>query len=138
MERRIILFKKCVFFLSSRNYRQKYIISIYETKGLMRNERLVAIQSNNLARDVLSPSLLVVHDTSRGCEDNVSELTRREKFNNPLLHIRKANVVPWRDTSGLVDASIQLDDNLARTVIIDFLKFANITCRQEINVRICV
>jgi hypothetical protein len=35
-------------------------------------------ETEDLASNVLPPGLLVVHDTSRGGEDNVTELTRGE------------------------------------------------------------
>lgn len=92
---------------------------------------------------MLASCLLVVHDTSRGCENDVSELTRRQKLDNPLLEIGEADIVSGGDNTSLVEAiielaagrqegdlrllpAVQLDDNLARSVIIDFLKFANI------------
>ena len=61
-------------------------------------------ESDNLACDVLSPRLLVVHDASRGCEDDVAELTRRQELHNPLLHVDELDVVAWRNNTGLVDA----------------------------------
>ena len=86
---------------------------------------------------MLSPSLLVVHDTGRGGEDDVSELTRWKELDDPLLHITETDVVPGGDTSSLVDTSVELDDDLAGAVIIDLLELANIACSQEVNVRIC-
>jgi len=50
-------------------------------------------ESNNLAGNVLSPGLLVVHNTSRGGKDNVTELTGREKLHNPLLKVGELDVV---------------------------------------------
>lgn len=35
-------------------------------------------KAKDLASDVLSSGLLMVHDTSRGGENNVAELTRRQ------------------------------------------------------------
>lgn len=89
--------------------------------------RCLVEESNDLARDVLSPGLLVVHDTSRGGKDDISKLTGRKELDDPLLHLSKADVVPWRDTSGLVDTSSELDDDLAGTVVINLLELANVS-----------
>jgi hypothetical protein len=69
-------------------------------------------QSNDLAGNVLPAGLLVVHDTSRGGEDNVTELTRRKELDNPLLNLVELDVVAGRDTSALVDTTVELDDDL--------------------------
>ena len=84
------------------------------------------LQSNDLSRDVLSAGLLVVHDSGRGGQHNVTELTGRKELDDPVLHIGETDVVSWGDTSSLVDASIELDDDLAGTVIINLLKLANV------------
>jgi hypothetical protein len=52
---------------------------------------------------VLATGLLVVHDTGGGGEDDVSELTRWEELDNPLLEFTKADVVSWGDDTGLVE-----------------------------------
>lgn len=54
---------------------------------------------------MLATSLLVVHDTSRGGEDDVSELTGWEQTDNPLLELTELNVVAGRDDTGLVEAA---------------------------------
>jgi len=53
---------------------------------------------------MLSPCLLVVHDSSAGGEDNVSELTGRQELDDPLLEVGKLDVVAGADDTGLVDA----------------------------------
>ena len=69
----------------------------------------------------------MVHDTSRGSQDKVTELTGWEKVVDPGFDILLFDVESWRDDTSLVDTTNQLDDNLARTVIIDDFKFSNIT-----------
>ena len=59
---------------------------------------------DDLAGDVLPPRLLVVHDASRGREDDVTELTRGQEVDDPLLHVAELDVVPWADDAGLVEA----------------------------------
>jgi hypothetical protein len=53
---------------------------------------------------VLASGLLVVHDTSGSCEDDITELTGRKELDNPLLKIAEADVIPWGDDTGLVKA----------------------------------
>lgn len=69
----------------------------------------------------------MVHDTSRGGEDNVTELTGRKELDNPLLHVAELDVVAGRDDTSLVEAAVKLDDNLAVAVVIDLLELANVT-----------
>lgn len=89
----------------------------------------------------------MVHDTGRGGENNVSELTGWQKLDNPLLELTEADVVSWRDDTGLVETisksvlfkvywqceslpAVQLNDNLARSVVINFLELADVTLKQ--------
>jgi hypothetical protein len=37
------------------------------------------------------------------------------------------NVITGRDNAGLVDASIKLNDDFARSVVVDLLEFTDIT-----------
>jgi hypothetical protein len=83
-------------------------------------------EPNDLARHVLPSSLLVVHDTRRSGENDVAELTRRQQLDDPLLKIRQSNVVAGRDDTGLVEAAVELNDDLAVTVVVDFLELANV------------
>jgi len=84
-------------------------------------------ETKDLASDVLSPGLLVVHDTSGGGEDDVTELTRGEQLDDPLLHIAELDVVAGGDDTGLVDAAVELDDDLAVAVVINLLELANVS-----------
>jgi hypothetical protein len=102
-------------------------------------------ESNDLARDVLPASLLVVHDTGGGGQDDVTELTGGKELDNPLLELREADVVTGRDNTSLVETkrfvsttaeafesyqenlpAVKLDNNLARAVVIDLLELANV------------
>lgn len=42
-------------------------------------------ERQDLSTDVLSPGLLVVHDTGRGGEDDLSEGSSREQHVDPVL-----------------------------------------------------
>ena len=61
-------------------------------------------EPDDLAGDVLPTGLLVVHDTGRGGQNNVTELTGRKKLDDPLLEIGELDVVAGADDTGLVDA----------------------------------
>jgi len=76
---------------------------------------------------MLSPCLLVVHDPGRRREDDVPELTRWEQLDDPLLEVTDADVEAWGDDTSLVQATVELDDDLAGTVVVDFLEFTDIT-----------
>ena len=83
-------------------------------------------EAEDLAGDVLATSLLVVHDTGRGGEHNVTERTRGQKLLNPVLDLAELNVEARRNDTTLVDATDQLDHHLARTVVVHLLKLANV------------
>lgn len=80
---------------------------------------------------MLTAGLLVVHDTGGGGEDNVTELTRGKELDDPLLHIAELNVVAGRDDTGLVDAAVKLDNNLAVAVVVDLLELANVAWHER-------
>jgi hypothetical protein len=61
-------------------------------------------ETNDLARYVLAAGLLLVHDSGRGGEDNVAELTGREELDNPLLELAEADVVAGGNDTALVEA----------------------------------
>jgi hypothetical protein len=84
---------------------------------------------------VLATGLLVVHDTSRGGEDDMAELTRRQELGNPLLELTELHVVAGRDAASLVDASVELDDDLARAVVVNLLELANVAYDRIILAR---
>ena len=61
-------------------------------------------ETNDLSGNVLATSLLVVHDTSRGGENDVTELTRGKELGDPLLHVTELDVVARANDAGLVEA----------------------------------
>ena len=68
--------------------------------------RALVEETDDLAGDVLSPRLFVVHDASGGGEDDVAELTGRQELDDPLLEVTELHVVAWADDTGLVEAAI--------------------------------
>lgn len=75
---------------------------------------------------MLAAGLLLVHDAGRGGEDDEAELTGGEKLDNPLLKLAEADVVAGRDDTALVEAAVELDDDLAGAVVVDLLELANV------------
>lgn len=73
----------------------------------------------------------VGHDPVRSTDQNVTELTRRKKIDNPLLEITNLDIKPRANDTALVDAASQFNDNLAGSVIIDNLEFSNVTCDRS-------
>jgi len=70
-------------------------------------------KSNDLPSYVLPSRFFMVHDSSRGCENDIAELTRGQELDNPLLEVREADVIARGDDTSLVEAAIQLNNNLA-------------------------
>ena len=66
-------------------------------------------------------------------ENDVTERTRGEEQVDPGLDLSNLNVEPGRNNASLVQAAIQLNDNLARTVVVDNLKLANVSCNMAIS-----
>jgi hypothetical protein len=48
-----------------------------------------------------------------------------------LLTLVEGNVEAGRDDTGLVQAAVKLDDNLAATVVVDELELADVACRRQ-------
>ena len=75
---------------------------------------------------MLASGLLVVHDTGRGGQDNVAELTGGQQLDDPLLEVGETDVVSGGDDTSLVETAVQLNDNLARSVVVNLLELANV------------
>lgn len=83
-------------------------------------------ESEDLSTGVLATRLLVVHDTVRGSEDDVTELTRGQQVRGELIDLVEGDVESGRDDAALVQTTKEVDDDLARSVIIDDLKVTNV------------
>jgi hypothetical protein len=77
---------------------------------------------------VLSPGLLVVHDTGRGGEDDLAEGTGGEEQVDPVLDGVNGDVEAGRDDARLVETAVELDDDLAASVVVDDLELADVAC----------
>lgn len=68
----------------------------------------------------------MVHDTVRGGEHDETKLTGREQIGDPLLDLVDADVEPGGDDTALVETADEVDDDLARAVIVDDLELADV------------
>ena len=75
---------------------------------------------------MLATSFLVVHDTSGGGQNEVTELTRGEELGGPGLEVTELNRVAGVDDTTLVQAAVELDDDLARAVVVNLLEFTDV------------
>lgn len=60
-------------------------------------------ETEELASNVLAASLLVVHDTSGGGQDDETELTGRKELGGPLLEVTELDGVAGVDNTSLVE-----------------------------------
>jgi len=84
-------------------------------------------EAEELASNVLAASLLVVHDTGGGGQDDIAELTRGKKLGSPLLEVTELDGVAGVNDTALVEATVQLDDDLAGAVVVNLLELANVS-----------
>jgi len=116
-------------------FNQTFFFEFFSSLNFSSSKHLCLVEeANDLAGNVLSTGLLVVHDTSRGGEDDVAELTGRQQLDNPVLEVGETDVVAGGDDTSLVETAVQLNDNLAVAVVIDLLELANVACKKKKNV----
>jgi len=77
------------------------------------------IVTDDFAPSFSSNGFVVGHDTVRGGHDELSELTGREQTDDPLLDITDAAVKARGDNTALVEATVQVNDDLATTGIVN-------------------
>ena len=83
-------------------------------------------ETQNLTRDVLSSSLFVVHDPGRSGQDDITELTGRQQVVGPSFDVADLDVESGGDDTTLVQSAVQLNDNLARSVVVDVFELADV------------
>lgn len=75
----------------------------------------------------------MIHDAGRGGEDNETELTRGQEIGDPLLDVLELNVEAGADHAALVDATNEVNNDLAAAVVVDDLELTNVTyARRDI------
>jgi hypothetical protein len=70
----------------------------------------------------------VIHDTRRRGHDHKAKLTRRQQVVDPLFDFVQLDAEAGGNNASLVQAAVQLNDNLARAMIVNQLEFANVSC----------
>ena len=75
---------------------------------------------------MLATSFLVVHDTSGGGQNEVTELTRGEELGGPGLEVTELNGVAGVDNTTLVQTAVELDDDFAGAVVVNLLEFTDV------------
>ena len=69
----------------------------------------------------------VVHDALVGGEHDVSELSGRQDLVEGLLEVLQLDIEPWGDDSALVDTPVELNDDLAVSLIVNNLKLVDVS-----------
>lgn len=82
--------------------------------------------AKDLASNVFPASLLVVHNTSRGSEHHVTERAGGQHVGDPALDLVQGNAEAGRNHTALVQTAVELDDDLASTVVVDDLKVTDV------------
>merc|ERR1712127_897290 len=83
-------------------------------------------EAEHLATNLLPTSLLVVHDAGRGGHHDLPEQTRGQQAADPVLDLGHLKVVARADHAALVEAAVELNHDLATTVVIDELELTNV------------
>ena len=84
-------------------------------------------ESEDLTTDMLLSGLNVIKDTLVSGEDNKSELSGWENLVDELLEILELKVESWGDDTALVKSSVEVNDDLSGSTIIDDLEFVDVT-----------
>ena len=82
-------------------------------------QRFISVEeSQYLSTNLLAPSFLVVHDATGGGHDNLAKETRGQESSNPALDLVVGEVVPRGNDSALVEAPVQGNDDLSRSMVV--------------------
>merc|ERR1719153_989753 len=93
-------------------------MSSHSLAGISRVELESEEESKNLSTEMLPSCFLVVHDSSRCGQDNLSKLSGWEEVVCPLLDVSNHDIKPRRDDSTLVESPRKIHYNFARSMIV--------------------
>lgn len=79
---------------------------------------------------MLSLGLLVVHDAVGRGQDDLAELSGGQDVIHKLLEVLELKVVAGRDHTALVEAAVQLDNDLAGALVVNNLEFVDVAYRR--------
>ena len=83
-------------------------------------------ETQDLTRDVLSSGFFVVHNTSRGGQNDVTKLSGWQQVFSPLFNVSNLDVESWGNDTTLVQSTVQLDNDLTGSVVVDVFEFTNV------------
>merc|ERR1719486_1403197 len=98
-------------------------------RSLALDKSIHAAQKKNptILTCVFAASLFMIHDSIRSCHNKMTELTGRQQICRQLLNASKRHIKTWRNHTTLVDATNELDNDLARAMVIYNLHIADIS-----------
>ena len=75
---------------------------------------------------MLPAGLSVIHDSVRRRQDKEAKVTRGEQIRAPLLQLSNTNIKAGGDDTTLVDAAIELNNNLSTTLVLNKLELVDV------------
>ena len=94
-------------------------------------------ESEDLSSNVAGSGFVVVHDTLVGGEDDVTELSGGEDGGVEVLELGEGEVESGGDDTALVESTVELDNDLSGTGIIDDLELVDVAmalhASEELN-----
>lgn len=84
-------------------------------------------ETKDFASQMFSPGLLVIHNAAGCGQYDIAELTRGQQIVGPLLNVVDGHIKAWRDDAAFVQTSSEVDNNLARAMIVNDLELANVS-----------
>ena len=84
-------------------------------------------ETEDLTTDMVLSGLVVVHDTLVGGQDNVTELSGWEDIVDELLEVLELKVESWGDDTALVKSSVEVNDDLSGSTIINDFEFVDVS-----------
>ena len=111
-----------------------YAIELHNYTGRLTD---LVEKAEDLATSLLPTGLLVIHDSESGGEHDVTEATRWQHVHDPLLNVLSFDIEARGDDTALVEATVQVDNDFASSVIIDNFELTDVTVlhhdSQEFN-----
>ena len=83
-------------------------------------------ETEDFATDMLGTSLVVVHDALVGREDENTELTGRKDSVGEVLELSEGKIEAGGDDTALVEATVEVDNDLAGALIINDLELVDV------------
>ena len=75
----------------------------------------------------------MVHESLVGGDDNVSELSGWEDATDEVLELGNGEIESWGDDSALVKSSVEVDNDLSRSGVIDDLEVVDVSVNLHLS-----